>query len=124
LRTVTSATQALVPFESYARKITVVFPSATGMSFASHVVVPEAVPVTPFDVCQVTRATPATAEAVPLMEVVGAATETIAASVEPTEMLTAAASCPKAIARLRTIIADTVQIFFMITYRQNIFLID
>jgi len=45
------------------------------------------------------------------MEVVGPATETIAASVEPTEMLTGAASCPKAIARLRTIIAATRQIF-------------
>jgi hypothetical protein len=104
--------------------MTVVLPSATGISFASHFVVPEAIPVTPFEVCQVTRATPATAEAVPLMEVVGAATETIAASVEPTEMLTGAASCPNAITTLKTIIADTVQIFFMITYRQNIFPID
>jgi hypothetical protein len=94
------------------------------MFFASQFVVPEAVPVTPFDVCHVTRATPVAAEAVPLMDVVGVATETIAASVEPTEMLTGAAFSAQAIARLRTIIADTVQIFFMITYRQNIFPID
>ena len=101
-----------------------VFPSVTGISFASHEVVPEAVPVTPLEVCHVTRATPAAAEAVPLMEVVGASTETIAASVELTEMLTAAVFPARAITTLRAIITNTVQIFFMITYRQNIFPID
>jgi hypothetical protein len=104
--------------------MTVVLPSATGMSFATHVVVPEAVPVTPFEVCQVTRATPATAEAVPLIEAVGVATETIAASVEPTVILTGAVACAQTITTLKTIIADTLQIFFMITYRQNNFSID
>ena len=66
---------------------------------ACHVVVPEAVPVRPFEVCHLTRVTPVPADAVPLSESVDPVTETTGEIFESIERLTGwvAGSWPKAI---------------------------
>ena len=92
----------------------VVFPSATGMPLACQLSVPTAVPVAPFEVCQVTRAIPAPPDAVPLIEVVDPATVTTGATEASIETLIA---CPDALAtninpETRTMRTD--QIFCMI----------
>jgi hypothetical protein len=72
--------------------------------------------VTPFEVCQVTRVTPAAATAVPLTENVDAVTVATAAAGASMEMLTGEMLCPAAVAIMRKPHAS---IFFIISYRQN-----
>ena len=95
----------------------VVFPSATGMPDATHAPVPLAVPVTPFEVCHVTRAMPAAAAAVPLTEMVDAVTVSTAAAGASMAMLTGELLWPYADAIVRkpyARIAEARQMFFMI----------
>jgi len=116
-RTATTATQALAPVESNARRKIVDVPRVTGIPVATQEATPDATPVAPSDVCQATLVMPVPPEAVPLTDIVEPVAVTIG---EAGEATATAMSCPNALATI-TIASKTgfTKLLSMISYRHR-----